>query len=326
MPGVAQRMQLEDIVARFAAAKEGSTLVLPPGRHVIDEPIVLTRSLHVRGAPDGTTVLDGGAKSTIFQLLGNQNTFSFETLTFQSGYGRQGGAISAPNRNAIAFEGCRFADNGAEVGGGAAILYHARGSFRRCIFERNTSMCGGSLGVGKDCDILLDRCLFVDNRAEAGGGIFVDDSAALEIKSCTFVRNVATRAECGNAMFVFGTAMEGPSSFIANCIFTEEGALSGDAGGGMVFVTHSVVPADLFPRKGFKDVGRNVVGPVDLVDLGAGAWALDAASPVAGAGDAARIEAGAVDVCGSPLIQEHGQGQRASPGALAPVPKSMGTS
>jgi Right handed beta helix region len=315
MPGTSPtEMEPLDLDARFATAREGSTLVLPPGRHVIESPIVLTKSLNVRGASDGSTVLDGGRTSTLFQLLGNGNTFSFQTLTFQSGYGRQGGAFSAPNRNAISFEGCRFADNVTEVGGGAAVLYHARGYFRRCIFERNVSLCGGALGVGKDCDLLLDRCVFVENRAEAGGAIFVDDSAALEIKSCTFVRNVATRSECGNAIFVFGTATDGPSSFIANTIFAEEGDLSGDAGGGMVFVTHSVVPVDLFPRKGFKDVGRNVVGPVELVDLGAGAWALDPASPAVGGGDVTRIEAGAVDICGASLIQ----GTSASPGALAP--------
>ncbi len=304
-----------DIAGKLAAAKAGSTVVLPAGRHVIKKPLVLTRSVRVRGADDGSTVLDGEGASTLFMLLGNGNTFTFETLTLQAGAGRQGGAISAPNRNSVSFEGCRFADNKSEVGGGAAVLYHARGVFRRCVFERNGSMCGGALGVGKDCDLTLDRCVFVGNTAEAGGAIFIDDTAALEIRSCTFVRNVATRPECGNALYVFGTSDVGPSAFIANALFAEDSAISGDAGGGMVFLTHSVVPRDLFPRKGFKDVGKNTPGPVEMVDLGGGAWALSKTSPAAGTADPGRIEPGAVDICGSPLIKAG----LASPGALASV-------
>jgi hypothetical protein len=300
------------LAAMFGAAEDGGTLVLPPGRHLVTAPIVLDKSLTVRGATDGSTILDGGGASVIFLLLGNRHSYSFQTLTFQSGAGRQGGAIVAPNRNQILFEGCRFADNRTEIGGGAAILYHARGDFRRCVFERNASMCGGALGIGKDCDLTLDRCIFIENEAEAGGAICLDDNAALEIKSCTFVRNVARRSESGAAIYVFGNPSDGPSSFIANTVFSEEGALSGDAGGGTVFVTHSIVPADLFPRNGFKDVGKNVFGPVELVDLGGGAWALPADSPAAGLADVARIEPRAVDIRGEPLIQ----GNRASPGAL----------
>jgi hypothetical protein len=52
-----------------------------------------------------------------------------------------------------------------------------------------------------------------------------------------------------------------------------------------------------------------------MVDLGGGAWALSKTSPAAGTGDPVRIEAGAVDICGSPLIKAG----LASPGALASV-------
>ncbi len=315
MPGLQSTMTSTDLVAKIASAKEGATVVLPPGRHDVFSPIVLTKSVRVRGADDGSTVLDGGNEGAIFMLLGNRNRYGFETLTFQSAGGRQGGAIVAPNRNEVEFEGCRFADNHTTVGGGAGVLYHARGVFRRCVFERNVSMCGGALGIGKDCDLALDRCVFIDNRADAGGALFVDDTAALEIKSCTFVRNVAIQEACGAALYVFGTAQEGPSAFIANTIFTEEGALSGDTGGGMVFVTHSVVPKDAFPRKGFKDVGGNHAGAVELVDLGGGAFALSRSSPAAGIADLKRLDPRAIDIRGEPLIQ----GSRASPGALAPA-------
>jgi hypothetical protein len=307
-------MSSNEIAAKIAAAKEGAMVVLPPGRHTIFSAIPLTKSIRLRGADDGSTILDGGGEGAIFLLLGNRNRYGFETLTFQSGGGRQGGAIVAPNRNEVLFEGCRFADNRTAASGGAGIFYHAKGAFRRCVFERNISMCGGALGVGKDSDLTLDRCVFIDNQGEAGGAIFLDDTGALEIKSCTFVRNVATQKECGAAMYVFGTATEGPSSFIANCIFTEEGALSGDTGGGMVFLTHSVIPADLFPRTGFKDVGKNFAGPVELLDLGGGAWTLPHSSAAAGLADVARIDPEAVDIRGERLIQ----GSRASPGALAP--------
>jgi hypothetical protein len=316
MPG-AEPMTVTNLASKFAAAKEGSTLVLPPGRISVRAPLILEKSVRVRGAPDGTTVLEGGNASGIFLLLGNGHKYTFETLTFQSAAGRLGGAITAPNRNTVSFEGCRFADNRTEIGGAAGVFHHARGFFRRCVFERNTSMCGGALGVGKDCDLTIDRCVFVDNKAEAGGAIFLDDSAALEIRNSTFLRNVASRAECGHAMYAFGNPQDGPSSFIANSIFAEEDGLSSDPGPGMVFLTHSVVPPGVFKRKGFKDVGSNMAGPVELVDLGGGAWALTPTSAHVGIADVNRIEPGAVDMRGARLIQAGPQGSRASPGALA---------
>ena len=310
-----------NVVRMLESAQEGATVVLPPGHHVIREPIVLTKSLVVRGAPDGTTVIDGNGVCGVFMLLGNRKRFVFETLTIQGGAGRMGGAILAPNRNEIAFEGCRFANNDTETGGGAAMLHHARGYFRRCIFEHNESTYGGALGVGTQCDVTLDRCVFAFNRGEAGGAIFLDDDGALEIRNCTFVGNVAKNDEMGMAMYVFGNRNDGPSSFIANTIFAEEKALSSDpSGAGTVFLTHTIVPAGVFGHKGFTNVGGNVTGPVDLVDLGGGAWAIAASSEVAFMGDVQRIDRGAVDLTGMPLVQTYAGGSRASPGAVVPRP------
>jgi hypothetical protein len=302
-----------DIATLFASATKGAKIQLPPGRHVVKEPIVLTQSITVSGAPDGSTVLDGGGQDTILMLLGNEHTYAFATLTFQSG----AGAIAAPNRNRIAFEGCRFADNASEAAGAAGVLHHAQGYFRRCIFERNTSLCGGALAVGTGCDLMLDCCLFVSNEAEAGGAVFLDDTGAIEIRSCTFVKNRATRAECGNALFLFGTSTEGPSTFIANSIFAGDGAISGDPGDdGTLFLTHSVIPGDVFPRKGYRDLGTNTVGGIELVELeqGLGLVALAPGSRAFGTADVKRIAPSAVDILGRPLVRDG----RASPGALAP--------
>jgi hypothetical protein len=311
-------MAMTNLAAMFAAAEEGSTLVLPPGRHVLRAPLVLTKSLRVCGARDGTTVLDAQGVCQIFMILGNRKSYAFETLTFQGGAGRLGGAIAAPNRNAIAFEGCRFVANGSELGGGAALLHHANGYFRRCIFEQNDSTCGGALAVGSGCDMTVDRCIFVENEAEAGGAVFLDDDGALEIRSSTFVKNRARRADTGSGLYVFGSRDDGPSSFVANTIFSEEDALGSDPdGGGVVFVTHSVVPAGALAVRGVRDVGGNVVGPVELVDLGGGAWGLAPGSAAVGTADVKRIEPHAVDIAGIPLVSA----ARANPGALAsPTP------
>jgi hypothetical protein len=133
------------------------------------------------------------------------------------------------------------------------------------------------------------------------------------------VKNRATRADCGGSLFLFGTKAEGPSTFIANSIFAGEGAISGDPGDqGTLFLTHSVIPADVFPRKGFKDVGGNVIGGADLVDLepGLGLYALAPGTRGVGAADVTRVAPGAVDLLGVPLVK----GSRASPGALSPPP------
>jgi hypothetical protein len=115
---------------------------------------------------------------------------------------------------------------------------------------------------------------------------------------------------------LFGTKADGPSAFVSNSIFAGEGAISGDPGDrGSIFLTHSVIPPDTFPRKNFKDVGGNVADRAPtLVDLepGLSLYALDATSRAVGIADVTRIPPGALDILGVPLVH----GGRASPGAL----------
>jgi hypothetical protein len=48
-----------DLTTLFANAPRGSRLVLPPGLHIATEPIDLAKCLSVRGAPDGSTTVEG---------------------------------------------------------------------------------------------------------------------------------------------------------------------------------------------------------------------------------------------------------------------------
>lgn len=195
-----------DTAKLFAA--NASTVVLPPGRHELARPIRLQRSMTVRGAADGTTVLDGKGLTALFALDGTNLTVVFDSLTLFSGGGGDGGAIVAQGPNTLQFEHCRFLQNYSETAGGAALFSGAKGIFRDCAFERNTSVCGGALGLGAGSSVLLEECTFLENTAGAGGAIFVDDKAVLEVFDCSFVRNVAGYRDGGDAIYLYGRVRE----------------------------------------------------------------------------------------------------------------------
>jgi hypothetical protein len=303
------------LVSRLSGLPAGARVRLGPGRFLLPEPIVLTNGIELVGEP-GKTILDGQEMHTILAIDGEQQLFTLRGLTFANGVGTWGGAISSGAPNRLFLDQCRFTKNRASEDGGAVFLRAATGTrIVRCTFEMNAARrAGGALDVGHRADVLVDRCVFRANEAQVGGGVCLSGTGALELRNCTFLENRAIVEPGGGSFFVTGAASSGPSAYVSNTIFAGRDAIASDPSTQYkVFFTHSIVPPDLFQQRGFQDLHTNTLGTPDLVQLGEGAWGLAPGSNGARTADTGRIEEGATDLLGRPLVRDG----VADPGALA---------
>lgn len=227
-----------------------------------------------------------------------------------------GGAISSDAATRLFVDQCRFAGNRALEDGGAVFLRAAVDTqIVRCTFEGNAARRGGGgVEVGYGADLLVDRCIFHANEAKVGGAVFLNGTGALELRNCTFLDNRAGVDPGGGALFVQGAASSGPSVYVANSVFAGRDLIAGDPATKFdVYFAHSIVPPDLFAQRGFKSVKPNTLGVPELVPIAPGAWGLAPGSRGAGTADTARIEPGATDLLGTPLVRDG----VADPGAFA---------
>jgi hypothetical protein len=303
----------EALRTAIASSRADARIELGAGRFVLPSPIALERGITLVGKW-GLTILDGQAQHGLLLLGGKGQTYRFENITLEKGASEWGGAVQSPNANEIVFDGCRFAENQSTKNGAAAYLEQTKGSFSRCVFAHNKAGGGGALALGRKCDVTIDRCVFTRNEADVGGALFLSDSAALVGKSITVVENKATRPKGGHALFVLGTTGYGPTAHFSNCIFADEGAFGADpTKKAKVYFTSSILPWSVLGQASFEQVGENTVGTPALIGVGPDLFALSPGARGAGTADATRIERGAVDLLGRPLVREG----HADPGAIA---------
>lgn len=294
----------------------GTRILLAPGRFLLPQAIMVSRSVELVGEP-GKTVLDGQREHTILVVNGGDSV-SIQGITFEYGLGTWGGAISSGVKVRLMIDRCRFVNNRATEDGGAVFLRAAiETKIVRSTFEENGALRGGGgLDVGNGVDVLVDRCVFRANEARVGAGVFLNGTGALELRNCTFVDNTAALDPGGAGLFVRGAASNGPSAYVSNCVFAGRDVIAADPATKFdVYFAHCIVPPDLFAQTGFQSVKPNTLGAPDLVQIAPGAWGLAPGSTGTRTADAARIEAGATDLLGKPLVQDG----VADPGAFAAV-------
>ena len=163
----------------------------------------------VRGAADGTTILDGtGLPTSIVTMSNEPVTAGLENLVFRNGMiGSRlhpeatftvGGAIYA-NNTAAFIRNCRFENCRADFGG---AIYQFMGSITwdHCAFSGNTANSDGGGALTYNCTGTLWNCVFTGNRCGtngpgSGSGFkAVGSNGASEtvtIDSCAFIGNSA---------------------------------------------------------------------------------------------------------------------------------------
>jgi predicted outer membrane repeat protein len=304
-----------ELVRALTRLPDGSRVRLGPGRFAIDQPLVVSSGVELVGEP-GQTVVVGNGEHMLALISEGGVTVAIRGITFENGSGTWGGAISAGVSVKLLVDQCRFTNNRAAEDGGAVFVRSAKDTrIVRCTFERNVARRGGgALDIGAGADVLVDRCVFHGNEAAVGGGVFLNGTGALELRNCTFVGNRATIHPGGAGLFVRGAASAGPSAYVSNCVFAGPDVIAADPAMKFhVYVAHCIVPAELFEQRGFTSVKPNTLGAPELVEIAPGAWGLAPGSKGVRTADAGRIEAGATDLLGKPLVRDG----VADPGAFA---------
>jgi hypothetical protein len=134
------------------------------------------KNVIIRGAADGSTVLDGnGLTSSIARLSGNEPaTAGLEHLVFRNG-----------NVGSIIYDGAPFKVGGAVYGVNSSAY------IRNCRFENNRSDYGGGAYL-LYCNMLVENCVFVANTGiSQGGGLMVFGTTGT-VRNCAFTAN-----QCG---------------------------------------------------------------------------------------------------------------------------------
>jgi hypothetical protein len=173
----------------------------------------------IRGAADGTTILDGtGLTASIATLKGGEPASAgLENLVFRNGtvgsliydgaLFKVGGAVYGRDSSAF-IRNCRFEGNRSDYGGGAYLLY---------------------------CNMLVEDCVFTANTGVAqGGGLMVFGTTGF-VRGCTFTGNQCGIAGIGggSAFKAAGTLNTGETVVFDGCTVT--GNTAGVEGGAVEY-------------------------------------------------------------------------------------------
>jgi hypothetical protein len=155
-----------------------------------------------------------------------------------------GGAMTNDSSSPVVIN-CRFEDNVAKRYGGAiANTYAAHPKFYDCVFEDNRAGFEGSgIGYGgavynaNGCEPLFAGCLFLANEANFDGGALFNEGSncAPSFINCRFESNAAG---------LYGGAVcnrSGSRPVFAQCLFTGNAGLVGNAHGGVMY-NHASTP------------------------------------------------------------------------------------
>ena len=179
------------------------------------------KNVVVRGAADGSTILDGtGLTSSIVRMSNEPSSAGLENLVFRNGIAGSrftpettftvGGAVYA-NSTAAFIRNCRFENCRADFGG---AIYQLFGTFtwEGCVFSGNIAINDGGAAQAYNCTGTLRSCTFSANRCGMIG------------------------SGSGSGFKAIGSNGAGESVTLDSCVFT--GNIAGDSGSAVEFYEH----------------------------------------------------------------------------------------
>jgi hypothetical protein len=202
------------------------------------------KNVIIRGAPDGSTILDGtGLTTSIAQCVDNEpSTAGLENLVFRNGTSGTpfptaekitvGGAVYA-QPSSIFIRNCRFENCRADYGG---AVYQKQGALRweNCVFINNTANVHGGAALIYNTTGSITGSSFTSNRSGvfgpgSGSAIMIvgsnGDGETVLMESCTVTNNYA--GDSGSAIEVYEHAKFHP--VVARIVNTlVSGNVSGD--------------------------------------------------------------------------------------------------
>jgi CSLREA domain-containing protein len=181
-------------------------------------PLVIDRSVSLRGAGAGNTIIDAdannydggdecpnsGPERRIFTI--NDGNVFIRYATLRGGFAQHGGAIRQ-NGGELEITDATIERNVAFTGGGAAYIDDGVTRIRRTSIVQNcaTGAFGGGLRTSSDAQVWVYDSLVADNVSNRAGGIY--NAGALNLRSTTISGNLAVSPSAGTGgLFQLGFA------------------------------------------------------------------------------------------------------------------------
>ncbi len=237
--------QFASIQAAIDATSIGAERIVQVAPGTYTQPFSLNgKNVVIRGAPDGSTILDGtGFTTSIAQCVDNEpSTAGLENLVFRNGTSGTpfptaekitvGGAVYA-QPSSIFIRNCRFENCRADYGG---AVYQKQGALRweNCVFINNTANVHGGAALIYNTTGSITGSSFTSNRSGvfgpgSGSAIMIvgsnGDGETVLMESCTVTNNYA--GDSGSAIEVYEHAKFHP--VVARIVNTlVSGNVSGD--------------------------------------------------------------------------------------------------
>jgi predicted outer membrane repeat protein len=186
------------------------------------------KSLILRGAGPGLSIIDGGQAGACLTISSDANIAGFTIQNGKAPTLYSGGGINHTQGN-FTVANCAFTGNTAPTGHGGAInnLAADAGSITSCTFTNNTARDQGGALYNRSHATSVANCTFIENRTAGSGGAIYNSALgpgypfAPTITGCTFTNN---SGGIGGAV-----ANENCAATVNNCIFTGNAATGGNA-------------------------------------------------------------------------------------------------
>jgi hypothetical protein len=181
------------------------------------------KNVVIRGAPDGSTILDGtGLTTSIAQCVDNEpSTAGFEDLVFRNG--ASGTAFPTAERITV---------------GGAVYAQPSSIFIRSCRFENCRADYGGAV-YQKAGTLRWESCVFVNNTANVDGGAALIYNTTGSITDSSFAgnRSGVFGPGSGSAIMIVGSNGDGETVLMDSCTVTNNYA--GDSGSAIEIYEHA---------------------------------------------------------------------------------------
>ena len=203
-----------------ALGSGASTIDVPTGRHLVKAPVVIRRSVTLRGGPG--VVLDGGGTHGLLRIDAPGMTVTLEHLTFENAEAHQGAAVHLLD-GSLVITACTFIRcRASRFGGGAVSAAGERLEVRRCRFLECLGRQGGAVLLDEEVEALLCDSLFAMNAAVLGGALRLREGAQARVVGCTFADNRAVPADGepahGHSLYLSGSTTRAPSLSVVNTL------------------------------------------------------------------------------------------------------------
>jgi hypothetical protein len=256
------------VQAAVNAARRGDVIAIAAGTYI--GPVIVDRSVTLRGADRATTILDGGAAGSVVTTLPHF-TVALSDLTIQNGTGTpgpnggRGGGILGAGR--LTLTNVTVQENSAACGsscgeGGGGIFFGDRNGRLTLIgstVRNNSSVYGGGMHLVAGSVRIVDSTI----RDNSVGGITDVNSSGrvrLQINGSTITGNSGYYA----GLTVFGHALIANSTISENT--TDTGCTAGvDAEGGKTEISFSTIAGNTSAANcGGPGTGVQATGKVSL--------------------------------------------------------------